>query len=278
MDMSSRQLLAKIYVEQNNWQKVVEVAKPLIQTNPVDQESALLLIEAALRAGNIAVARQASARILVPNSEPTTINSVLDLWANYWPSTQRIQDARALASKSAGREQRLAYAAFLSRAGSPADAIAISTRDAGLPISAENAEANAVLADAWSRSGNQGAAKSRFDAVIAFDPGNATALRGRAELELRMGNAAAAIMDAQKLTTVLPNSARDRLLLAKCYSAAGNKAWADRTLWSAFQAIPADENIYAALELTRKGNVEATRDLQEEFDRQRNAKIYRGLL
>jgi predicted Zn-dependent protease len=278
MDMSSRQLLAKIYVQQNNWQKVVEVAKPLIQANPVDQESALLLIEAALRAGNIAVARQASARILVPNSEPTTINSVLDLWANYWPSTQRIQDARALASKSAGREQRLAYAAFLSRAGSPADAIAISTPDAGLPISAENAEANAVLADAWSRSGNQGAAKSRFDAVIAFDPGNATALRGRAELELRMGNAAAAIMDAQKLTTVLPSSARDRLLLAKCYSAAGNNAWADRTLWSAFQAIPADENIYAALELTRKGNVEATRDLQEEFDRQRNAKIYRGLL
>jgi Flp pilus assembly protein TadD len=93
-----------------------------------------------------------------------------------------------------------------------------------------------------------------------------------------MGNAAAAIMDAQKLTTVLPSSARDRLLLAKCYSAAGNNAWADRTLWSAFQAIPADENIYAALELTRKGNVEATRDLQEEFDRQRNAKIYRGLL
>jgi predicted Zn-dependent protease len=278
MDMSSRQLLAKIYVQQNNWGKAVDVAKPLIRANPVDQESALLLIEAALRSGNIAVARQASLRVLAPNAEPTTISSVLDLWANYWPSTQRIQDARALASKAAGRDQRLAYAAFLSRAGSPADAIAISAPAAGLPVSAQNAEANAVLADAWSRSGNTEAAKSRFDAVIAFDPGNATALRGRAELELRTGNAAAAIMDAQKLTTVLPNSSRDRLLLAKCYSAAGNNAWADRTLWSAFQAIPADENIYAALQLTRKGNSEATRDLQEEFDRQRNAKIFRGFL
>jgi predicted Zn-dependent protease len=278
MDVSSRQLLAKIYVQQNNWGKVVEVAKPLIQANPVDQESALLLIEAALRAGNFAVARQASARILAPNSEPTTISSVLDLWANYWPSNQRIQDARALASKAAGRDQKLVYAAFLSRAGDPTAAIAISTPDAGLPLRAENSEANAVLADAWSRSGNMSAAKSRFDAVIAFDPGNATALRGRAELELRTGNAAAAIMDAQKLTTVLPNSSRDRLLLARCYSAAGNKAWVDRTLWSAFQAIPADENIYAALQLTRKGNNDATRELQEEFDRQRNAKIYQGLL
>jgi predicted Zn-dependent protease len=278
MDGSSRQLLAKIYIQQNAWAKVVEVARPLSEANPADQESARVLIEAALRSGNVAVARQASFRILRPNAEPSTISSVLDLWVNYWPSSQRIQDARALAGRAAGPEQRLVYAAFLSRAGSPADAIRLSAPAAGLPVNAGNAEANAVLADAWSRTGNAGAAKSRFDAVIAFDPGNATALRGRAELELRTGNAEAAIMDAQKLTTVLPNSAQDRLLLARSYSAAGKKAWADRTLWSAFQAIPADENIYAALQLTRKGNSEAIRDLQEEFDRQRNAKIYQGLM
>jgi hypothetical protein len=49
-------------------------------------------------------------------------------------------------------------------------------------------------------------------------------------------------------------------------------------LWSAFQDIPADEQLLAALETTKKGDPDATRQLQEEFDRQRDAKLSRGLL
>ena len=67
---------------------------------------------------------------------------------------------------------------------------------ASLPVRAENAEANAVLADALWRTGKTAAARARFDAVLVFDPGNATALRGRSELELRTGNSATAIVDA----------------------------------------------------------------------------------
>jgi predicted Zn-dependent protease len=147
-----------------------------------------------------------------------------------------------------------------------------------MPVNAGNAEANAVLGDAWSRAGNIGAARNRLDEVIAFDPGNPTALRGRAELELRSGNAEMAVVDAQKLVTVLPTSDRDRLLLARSYLAAGKKDWANRTLWTAFQDIPADYPIYAALLQARKGDMEATHDLQEEFDRQREASVFRGLL
>jgi tetratricopeptide (TPR) repeat protein len=200
------------------------------------------------------------------------------LWANYWPSAQRAQDARALAASASGLAQKLVYASFLSRVGSPADGIRLSAPYAGVPVNAGNVEANAVLGDAWSRAGNIGAAKSRLDEVIAFDPGNATALRGRAELELRSGNAEMAIVDAQKLVTVLPTSDRDRLLLARSYAAAGKKDWANRTLWTAFQDIPADYPIYVALLQVRKGDVEATHDLREEFDRQREASVFRGLL
>ena len=128
------------------------------------------------------------------------------------------------------------------------------------------------------RSGNLPGAKNRLDAVIAFDPGNATALRARSELELKSGNAAAAIIDAQKLVTVLPESPDDRLLLARSYSAAGKDRWADRTLWDAFQAIPADSNIFAALAARKRGDAEGLRDLKEEFDRQLDAKLNRGLL
>jgi len=277
-DASSRVMLAKIYLKQENWPKVVEVGTPLLSATQNDQNSALMVIEAALRSDNAAAARQISLKVLTPGADPPFIASILDLWGKYWPSAQRVQDTRALANRASGAAQKLVYASFLSRFGSPGDGVRLSAPYAGVPVNARNAEANAVIADAWSRAGNVGAAKSRFDAVIAFDPGNATALRGRAEMELRNGDAAAAIVDAQKLVTVLPTSDQDRLLLARCYAAAGKNDWATRTLWSAFQDIPGDYPIYAALLQVRKGDSEATRDLQEEFVRQRDATVFRGLL
>jgi Tfp pilus assembly protein PilF len=245
---------------------------------PGDRNSALLLIQAAFRSGNIAEARAASARLLKPDADPPLIASVLDLWTDNWRAPQKLQDARNLAAASAGIAQKLIYAAFLSNWGSPADAVRLVASSATLPVTAINAEANAVLGDALWRLGKANESKNRLDAVIAFDPGNATALRARAELELRTGNAAAAVIDAQKLVTVLPQSARDRLLLARSYTAAGNSRWSDRTLWAAFQEIPADERLYAALRLTKKGDSDATRNLDEEFARQREAKLNRGML
>lgn len=276
-DSGSLALLARIYEHENDWAKVAQAAQSLVTLNPADQKDAILLVKASFRAGDTAGGREASLKILQPNADPQLVSSVLGLWADYWGSAQRAVDARRLAA-SAGTQQRLIYAAFLSRIGSPADAIRLAGGLATLPVNARNAEANAVFADALWRTGNAGAAKQRFDAVLAFDPGNSTALRGRSELELRTGNAKAAIFDAQKLVTVLPDSSRDRLLLAQDYSAAGQNDWADRTLWSAFQDIPADERIYAALRASRSGNSDGLNEIQEEFNRQRDAKLNRGLL
>jgi predicted Zn-dependent protease len=276
-DAGSLALLARIYEHQNDWRDVAQTARRLVELNPADDKDMVLLVKGSFRSGDAAGGREASLKLLQPNANPELISSVLDLWADYWPSAQRAEDARRLAA-AAGTQQRLIYADFLSRLGSPADAIRIAGGMATLPVNAQNSEANAVFADALWRTGNAAAAKQRFDSVLAFDPGNATALRGRSELELRMGNAKAAIFDAQKLITVLPNSSRDRLLLASAYTAAGQKDWADRTLWSAFQDIPADERIYAALRASRIGNADGLSEIQEEFDRQRGAKLNRGLL
>ena len=277
-DFGSMQALARIYQQRGDWAKVAQIAGRIATLNPGDQSNKFLLAQAAFRSGNVAVARQASFDLLRPDADPPLLASVLDMWSEYWPSPQRIEDARRLASAAPALEQRLLYATFLSRWGSPSDAIRLSSAAATLPVDARSAEANAVLADAFSRSGNLGAAKSRFDAVLAFDPGNATALRGRSELELKTGHAAAAIVDAQKLVSVLPNSATDRLLLARSYAAAGNARWADRTLWTAFQQIPADDKILAALEASKRGDAEGIKDLQEEFVRQRTGKFNRGLM
>jgi hypothetical protein len=86
------------------------------------------------------------------------------------------------------------------------------------------------------------------------------------------------VLDAQKLVTVLPNNADDRLLLARAFAAAGNKPWMERTLWSAFQDIPADTRILAALQASRKGDSDALADLNAEFARQRDNQLNRGML
>ena len=276
-DTGSFILLAKIYQRRTDWAKVAEITRRIAQLAPQDQQNMLLLVEAALRSGNVELAREASFKLLKPQADPTLITSVLDRWIDYWPSPQRTEDAKRLAT-GAGPAQRLIYAAFLSRIGSPADAIRLVGGAATLPVNAGSTEANAVLGDALLRGGKLAEAKSRLDAVIAFDPGNSTALRARAELEIRTRQADAAVEDAQKLGTVLPSSARDRLLLARAYSAAGNRPWTQRTLWAAFQDIPGDEHIYAALRSARNGDSEAMSQLQAEFERQRAAKLNRGLL
>jgi tetratricopeptide (TPR) repeat protein len=277
-DIGSLQLLARIYTREGDWPKLFSTAQRMTQLAPDNTDYGLMQVEAGLRAGNVEAARTASRRLLQPDASPAVVSSVLHLWEDHWPSPRRINDARALAGASRLLQSRLVYASFLSRVGSPADAVRLSSAAATLPVNAKNAEANAVLADALARLGNASQAKVRFDAVLSFDPGNASALRGRSELELKLGNTKAAITDAEKLATVLPNSADDRLLLARAYAAAGNIAWVNRTLWSAFQDIPGDEKLFAALQATKKSDPDATRELQEEFDHQRDSKLARGLL
>ena len=277
-DVGSFLLLGEIYQRERDWAKVLPVAQRLVQLSPADSTYGLMAVEAGFRSGRAAEGRSASMRLLKPDAPASLVNSVLSLWEQYWPSQERLSDARRLAGAAANLPSRLAYAKFLGRLGSPADTVRLSAPAATLPINAGNAEANAVLGDAWWRMGNAGPAKARLDAVLTFDPGNATALRSRAELFLRLNNPQAAIADAQKVTTSLPTSAPDRILLARSYAAAGNKGWVDRTLWSAFQDIPGDERLFAQLQARRNGDPDATRQLQEEFDRQRDAKISRGLM
>nr|NUR37694.1 hypothetical protein [Sphingomonas sp.] len=277
-DSSSLDLLARAYEHRLDWKNAAAAALKLQQLKPADRETSLLLIRSAFLSGNEKLGLAASKNVLKPNAEIGLIREVLDLWNSYWTSTERVREAGKLANAAEGLDRKLAYAAFLARTGGVAEAINLSAGAATLPVSAETAEANAVLADAWSRTPKLADAKRRLDAVIAFDPGNATALRSRAELELRTGNADAAVLDAQKLVTVLPQSAGDRLLLARSFAAAGKDRWADRTLWAAFQDIPGDEKIFAALAQSRKGSSEAVQKIREEFARQRDRKLNQGLL
>jgi predicted Zn-dependent protease len=276
-DSGALTLLAQIYERRSDWANVAAIRQRLAQVNPNDQDNLTALVNASLRSNNIPLARAASARLLQPQTPPGLVSTVMNVWSAEWPSPRRIVDAQKFAA-AAPLQQRLVYAAFLSRWGQPADAIRLIADSASLPVNAGNAEANAVVGDALSRLGKVADAKSRLDAVIGYDPGNATALRARTELELRLKKPADAVQDAQKLATVVPNSAPDRLLLSQAFAAAGDKTSADRALWQAFHDIPANDSLYAALRSTRSGNPDALADLQAEFDRQRDAQVRKGLL
>ena len=277
-DVGSMQMLQRIYVRRADWPKVLDTARRIHAVSPDNPDNELQLIEAAFRSGDATEGRKASLKLLRDKGGPALISGILTIWTNSWTSADRVALARALGNAAPTVEQRLLYAAFLNRTGDPAAGARLSAAAATLPVSAASAEANAVYANSLGRLGKLAEAKRRFDAVIAFDPGNATALRGRAELQLKTGNAADAIIDAQKLVTVVQDSAPDRLLLARAYAAAGNAGWVQRTLWTAFQDIPAEPSIFLALAGTRKGDAEGLRELQAEFVRQRDAKLTRGLL
>jgi len=170
-DAGSTALLAKMYYRRSDWAKSAQLAQRAGSLTPADTQNDLLLIETAFRSGNAELGRPASLELLGPNADPTTIASVIDLWADYWPSPQRIAEIRRLASTAAGPERRLLYAGYLNRFGSPADAMRVAAPMATLPVKADSAEANAIAGDELSRAGPAPAADRGFAASFRANGG-----------------------------------------------------------------------------------------------------------
>ena len=170
---------------EDDWAKVAELAQRVRALAPGDQENLLLLIEAAFRSGNVELGRKASFRLLQPDADAATarlgarsVGRLLAVAAadcrcttagrrssrtgrSGWPMPHSSAASAARPTRSASRRPRQ-HCRSKPKMPKPMRCLAMRCREAAsLP-----------------------AAKSRFDAVLAFDPGNATALRGRAELEL----------------------------------------------------------------------------------------------
>lgn len=276
-DIGSWRLIARLYERATDWPNVAKSSAHLLQSTPLDRDAALLYIKASFQSGDIAAARRESLLLLQPNADPALVSAILDRWADYWTSDQRAGEARRL-GQSAKPAPKLAYAAFLNRIDRPVDALALAAPYASLPVRADNVDANAIVADSWAKSGRAGEAKSRLDAVLVYDSGNALALRSRAELLLRVRQAPLAILDAQKLVTVAPQSARDRILLSQCYAAAGNVDGAKRVLWDAFQDIKASELLFLALKRLNATQPDMITQVNEEYALQLDSALSRGLL
>jgi predicted Zn-dependent protease len=279
-DAGSWKALMALHERHGNWPGVTLAATNLANLNPKDAEVSFKAVEAALRANNIETALRTSEPFLRPDAPPSHVESILTIWAERWRTPEAIQRVREL-SRSASPQQSLAYATYFNSVGKPDDAAALLGGGAPrLPVSQMNLSSNAVIAESLSLKGELSQAKTLFDQILAIEPDHVYALRGRINLRIRTGAARAAVTDAQRLVSVVPRSARDRLLLARAYSAAGDQRQVDRTLWDAFHEITANLRLYETLRshVERSGGPEAAARVDAEFQQQQDTDLSREFI
>jgi predicted Zn-dependent protease len=176
-------------------------------------------------------------------------------------------------------DRRVSFANYYNRIGDPAAAAALLS-SSQLPVTHANARWNAVLAQSLALQGRTAEAMRLFDLVLAREPDQREALRGRSGLEARIGPTKQAILDAQRLVTIDPNSGEDRVLLARAYLAADNGDEVRRTLWDAFRDLPDDERVFSALRsvLVSTNDAEGQRRLTDEFNDRRRSTLMKDLV
>lgn len=277
-DRLTLRALSKLYQARNDWNNAARVDKYLYDLDPKDARSAQQLLRSALKAGNIALARQVSGPLLVPAARDQLIATTLDLWANDAPAGKTLPDLPQLA-RQAGPSRLSSFGDYLNRVGQPAAAQQL-IGSAQVPVTHENAPLNAVLARSWTLQGRNEDARKLLDQVLAVEPDQIQALRGRSELLMRTGNTKQAIIDAQRIVTSNPQSGADRVLLARAFFAAGNKQEVRRTLWQAFHDMPEDESVFAALRnvLVSTGDLDGEQRLKRELADQKSSKLGKDLV
>lgn len=278
-DLGSLKALAAMHEHDSDWRGLLVTSSRIYELNPRESDAGIRAVDAAFRAGDIDAAKRASSPFLKPDSAPAQLDAVLTIWAKRWKSPAALEEARRLAS-AAPPQQRLAYATFFNEIGSPEDAGALIGTSPQLPLTRANLSRNAVIADYLARMGRTAEATRLLDDILATEPDHVYALRARINLEISRGEAKAAISDAQRLVSVVPQSGRDRLLLMKAYVAAGDRRQVDRTLWDAFHEIPGNFELYETLRahVAATQGEEAANSVDAEFAQQRDVELVREFI
>ena len=275
-DLASLRALIGLLERRDDWPRVVTYGKRLLAQLPDDLGLARMVVEAALRSGDLPSARQVTLDTLSRERTNIVAPTLLDTWARLRPATPFNDEVRRLAAQ-APEERKLVLAAYLNSVADPQSAARIVEPLATLPVTAKNVGANAIYAAAIARMGKLQEARERLDKVLSLDPGHIEGLKARIDLALRLRQGKRALEDAQRLVSVAPAKSNSWITLASVYAALGNQREAERTLWNAFHQISADRNIYDALRVyvARSRGPDAVRRLDEEFSDQRDAAMTR---
>ena len=277
-DRAAMRALTTLYKSRDDWRNVARIQTDLYKLDPNNGTVSQILTEALLRTGEIAAARQISTPLLSPSASPQLMEAILQSWARFAPTGTALPNAVKLASAVSG-DRRVIFANYFNQVNRPEIAAAL-LGHSQLPARPANVLRNAVFAQSLALQGRTVEAKQLFDLILEREPDQIEALRGRSALEARSGMTKEAIVDAQRLISVTPKTGEDRLLLARAYLAAGNHNDVRRTLWDAFQDLPNDERILAALRsvLLSTGDVEGAKRVMDEFADKRSASLEKELV
>ena len=277
-DRSAIHGLTNLYQLKGDWRNAARIAFDAHKLDPRNGALTLDLVRALLRGGDISAASKMSAALLSSSAPPLLVQRTLESWATDAPRGTFLPNGEALA-KAVDGDRRASFADYYNRLDRPATAEAL-LQGSQLPITHVNARWNAVYAQSLALQGKAGDAKQLFDQVLQREPDQVDALRGRIALNAKTGRAKQAVIDAQRLVTISPDSGQDRLLLAQAYLAAGNREEVRRTLWQAFQDLPGDEKVLSALKsvLASTGDTDGQRRLDDEFRDRRMAKMTKELV
>ena len=278
-DLGCQRALMSLYERREDWRGVALTASRVAALQPKNTDARVAAIDASLRSGDKEAAMRIAAPMLQPDAPSAQVDAVLWSWTQYWKSPEAVDEARSR-SRFAGAQQRLAYATYFNATGHPEYAAELVGTQPILPVSIANSSTNAIIADAMAQTGQTAEAKRLLDQILLKEPDHVYALRARINLEIRTNQAMAAITDAQRLVVVLPKSARDRLLLARAYTAAGNRRQVDRTLWDAFHEIPANRELYDALRMhvSKFGGRDAVQSVDSEYRQAQDAELVREFI
>jgi tetratricopeptide (TPR) repeat protein len=276
-DKTALRGLAALYRSRQDWRNLAWAEYALHKLDPDEMKVSAALVEALLRAGNVTAANTASLPLVSSGASPLTIEATLNSWVRYASRGTIMPSALELAQAATG-ERKAAFANYFNRMGRTSLTLAL-LGDAQRPVRHDNARWNAVFAQMLALSGRTAEARQLFNDVLDVEPDQADALRGRAALEARMGMAGQAIIDAQRVMTISPTSGEDRVLLAQAYLAAGDKRSVLRTLWQAFEDLPDDELVAAALKraIVSSGDADGARRLDGEVAAERLTRLKKEL-
>ena len=272
------QALSAIHVYREEWPQAAESAARLLVWRPQDLSVRGSLVEALLRAGRLPAAREATAAGL-RTASPEQIGELLEPWM----ATGRTRDVTDLVlatAKARPGDARTELARFLALAGQARAVAELTQPDAALPPTAANLAANALYGGAIASLGDRRAGLDRLDSVLAVDPQQVDALRGRAQLRLAQAQHDLAIEDGRKLVAADRTDASARLLLSRLFLANNDLDNARRTLWDAFHDIPGDRMIFEALWqlLARTDGPQAAQRLTKEFRDQKDDEMSRSFV
>jgi predicted Zn-dependent protease len=270
--------LSLIYRLRGDWRNFARLQADAHRLDPKNADFAQGEVEGLLRSGDVAGAARASAPLLSGTASPEMVDAVLRIWSRFEPKGSTLPSGLQLAQAVSG-DRRLAFANYYNRVGKPQAAAAL-LGGSQLPVTHLNAGWNAAFAQSLALQGHDQEAKILFDQVLDREADQVEALRGRSALEARTGLTRQAIVDAQRLVTISPKTGEDRILLAQAYLAARNGDEVRRTLWRAFQELPDDERVFAALRsvLASTGDQEGEQRLNDELADRRTTQLTKELM